>query len=165
MLVVGGTGRVGRRVVARLASLGVRVRVLTRDPNSPAAAELVAACPEGAAVEMVRGDVAEGDLSDDANLCEAVRGCTQVIACFGAQRIAKITDVFTRPEESDSTHPAAVNYRGVARLAAAAAEAGTVRRFVRVTGMSVGCVLFFFFLIFLASHPTTVRISTNVAPV
>ena len=138
MLVVGGTGRVGRRVVTRLNALGVRVRVLTRDPDSAAAAELVAACVDTArTLEMVRGDVVADDA---AGLRDAVAGCTQVVACFGAQRISKITDAlpFTRPDEDDPAHPAAVNYRGVARLAAAAAEAGTVRRFVRVTGMSVG---------------------------
>lgn len=157
VLVVGGTGRVGRRVVTRLAALGVRVRVLTRDPKSPAAAELIAACSQphpnasggggggggarargGAAVELVRGDVTDVTEGGEENLRRATQGCTQVIACFGAQRVAKITDVFTKPEDNDPAHPAAVNYRGVARLAAAAAAAGTVRRFVRVTGMSAG---------------------------
>ena len=115
---------------------GVRVRVLTRDTGSAAAAALLAACPTA---ELVRGDVTEdGEANGEESLREAMRGCTQVIACFGAQRVSKVTDVFTKPEEADPNHPAAVNCRGVARLAALAAEAGTVRRFVRVTGMSVG---------------------------
>ena len=139
VLVGGGAGRVGARVVRRLASAGARCRVLTRDPSSEAAAALRDACPPGT-VELARGDVTEPGPNGDAALAAACVGCTHVVACFGAQRISKIGDIvgLGAPESNDVTHPAAVNFRGVARLATAAAEAGTVRRLVRVTGMSVG---------------------------
>ena len=139
VLVVGGAGRVGARVVRRLASAGARCRVLTRDPSSEAAAALRDACPPGT-VELARGDVTEPGPNGDAALAAACVGCTHVVACFGAQRISKIGDIvgLGAPESNDVTHPAAVNFRGVARLATAAAKAGTVRRLVRVTGMSVG---------------------------
>ena len=139
VLVVGGAGRVGRRIVTRLTSSGCRCRVLTRDPSSSAASSLLDACPPGT-VELTRGDVTERGPEGDAALAAAIAGCTQVVACFGAQRLSKITDILGvgSPETNDRTHPAAVNHRGVARLAALAASAGTVRRFVRVTGMSVG---------------------------
>ena len=139
VLVVGGAGRVGRRIVTRLTSSGCRCRVLTRDPSSSAASSLLDACPPGT-VELARGDVTERGPEGDAALAAAIAGCTQVVACFGAQRLSKITDILGvgSPETNDRTHPAAVNHRGVARLAALAASAGTVRRFVRVTGMSVG---------------------------
>ena len=139
VLVVGGAGRVGARVVRRLASAGARCRVLTRDPSSKAATALRDACPPGT-VELARGDVTEPGPNGDAALAAALVGCTHVVACFGAQRISKIGDILGlgAPETNDVTHPAAVNFRGVARLATAAADAGTVRRFVRVTGMSVG---------------------------
>ena len=130
VLVVGGAGRVGARVVRRLAAMGVRVRVMTRDVHSPVAAELAAL-----GAEIVPGDVTD---PDPAPLARAVAGCTRVVACFGAQRVSKITDLFARPHETDPTHPAAVNHRGVRTLVDAAVAAGTVRRFVRVTGMSVG---------------------------
>ena len=129
----------GRRIVTRLTSSGCRCRVLTRDPSSSAAVSLLDACPPGT-VELTRGDVTEHGPEGDAALAAAIAGCTQVVACFGAQRLSKITDILGvgSPETNDRTHPAAVNHRGVARLAALAASAGTVRRFVRVTGMSVG---------------------------
>ena len=137
MLVVGGAGRVGSRLVSRLAASGVRVRVLTRDPTSDAARAL-ADRHAGDSVEIARGDVTDEDPTE---LVEAVRGCTRVVACFGAQRVTSpLADAFARPgpHVTDPAHPAAVNFRGVARLAKIAADAGTVRRFVRVTGMSVG---------------------------
>ena len=137
VLVVGGAGRVGSRLVSRLAASGVRVRVLTRDPTSDAARAL-ADRHSGDSVEIARGDVTDEDPTE---LVEAVRGCTRVVACFGAQRVTSpLADAFARPgpHVTDPTHPAAVNFRGVARLARIAADAGTVRRFVRVTGMSVG---------------------------
>ena len=113
--------------------------MLTRDPSSKAATALRDACPPGT-VELARGDVTEPGTNGDAALAAALVGCTHVVACFGAQRISKIGDILGlgAPETNDVTHPAAVNFRGVARLATAAAKAGTVRRFVRVTGMSVG---------------------------
>jgi uncharacterized protein YbjT (DUF2867 family) len=48
ILVVGGTGTVGRQVVSRLAVTGTRVRAMTRNPG-------VARLPEQ--VEVVRGDL------------------------------------------------------------------------------------------------------------
>ena len=119
VLVVGGAGRVGRRIVTRLTSSGCRCRVLTRDPSSSAASSLLDACPPGT-VELTRGDVTELGPEGDAALAAAIAGSTQVVACFGAQRLSKITDILGvgSPETNDATHPAAVNHRGVARLAA-----------------------------------------------
>lgn len=56
VLVVGGTGRVGREVLAELATTGAHVRALVRDPN---AAGLP---PE---IEVVRGDLADPDSLDE----------------------------------------------------------------------------------------------------
>jgi uncharacterized protein YbjT (DUF2867 family) len=63
--VVGGTGLLGRRVVAGIVAGEQKVRVLTRDANRPA----------DPGVEL-----AQGDLRDAASLAEAVAGCTTVIA-------------------------------------------------------------------------------------
>ena len=90
--------------------MGVRVRVMTRDVHSPVAAELAAL-----GAEIVPGDVTD---PDPAPLARAVAGCTRVVACFGAQRISKISDLFAKPHETDPTHPAAVNHRGVRALVA-----------------------------------------------
>jgi uncharacterized protein YbjT (DUF2867 family) len=48
ILVIGGTGNVGRHVVSQLAATGVRFRAMTRDPDS-------ARLPPG--VDVVRGDL------------------------------------------------------------------------------------------------------------
>ena len=48
ILVIGGTGNVGRRVVDQLAATGARVRAMTRNPD-------VADLPPQ--VEVVRGDL------------------------------------------------------------------------------------------------------------
>ena len=67
ILVAGGTGTLGTRVVRLLAGRGEAVRVLARDPagagQTPGTVELVA-----------------GDLRDPATLAPAVDGCTTVIS-------------------------------------------------------------------------------------
>lgn len=65
ILLVGGTGTLGRTVVARLAEEGHDLRVLTRDPRHT----------EGLATE-----VAVGDLRDVESLTEATRGCSVVVS-------------------------------------------------------------------------------------
>lgn len=71
VLVVGGTGRVGRIVVRKLLLRGYNVRVMCRDLNDEAAASMPSS------VEIVRGDV--GDLS----ACKrAVRGMDKVWPAF-----------------------------------------------------------------------------------
>jgi uncharacterized protein YbjT (DUF2867 family) len=62
ILLVGGTGTVGREIVKGLVARGLRPRVLTRDPDN--ARSLL-----GASVEVVRGD-----LMHPASLTDALRG-------------------------------------------------------------------------------------------
>ncbi len=108
IVVVGGTGELGRRVVARLVGRGLAVRVLTRDLAHGRAAlgEL------GGRVELV-----EADVRDPATLAPTVTGADTVIAAFqgfGGRAAGGI---------------AAVDRDGNRNLVAAAARAG-VRRFV-----------------------------------
>ena len=130
VLVVGGAGRVGRLVVERLVAEGRAVRVMTRDANSE---------PARALLQETKGDVevVVGDVGSEEDCRRATKGVKQCVACFGAQRIGKLSDLVSAPEETDARHPYSVNYLGVERLARCAEEAG-VERFVRVTGMSVG---------------------------
>jgi uncharacterized protein YbjT (DUF2867 family) len=68
ILVAGGTGRLGRLVVARLADRGIEVRVMTRDPAR-------AAGLAGPTVE-----VAKGDVRDSASLERATAGVDVVVS-------------------------------------------------------------------------------------
>ena len=67
VLVTGGTGNLGRLVVARLQSAGRDVRVLTRRPDAKV---------DG--VEIVRGDLAVGQ-----GVTAAVKGVSTVVHCAG----------------------------------------------------------------------------------
>jgi uncharacterized protein YbjT (DUF2867 family) len=65
ILVVGGTGRLGREIVTRLTASGHEVRVLTRD---------------AAHAERLGADVAVGDIRDAPTLTDATRGASVVIS-------------------------------------------------------------------------------------
>lgn len=100
VLVAGGTGTLGRQVVARLAARGLRVRVLTRDPAR-------ARPLEGAAVEVAMGDVRDP---------EAVGR-----AMTGAGTVVSAVHGFAGP---GAAGPEAVDWRGNLNLFRAAAAAG-----------------------------------------
>jgi uncharacterized protein YbjT (DUF2867 family) len=68
ILIAGGSGRLGTRVVTRLAAAGATVRVLTRDPTR-------ARHLDGVATEIVTGDVRDRACTD-----AAVRGVTTVVS-------------------------------------------------------------------------------------
>ncbi len=107
ILVVGATGMLGEPVARRLKDDGYRVRVLARDPGR-AHARL------GEGFEIVRGDVAE-----PGSLGRAVEGCFGVhISLRGGPD----------PESFE-----AVEHRGTANVAKAAARAG-VRRISYLSG-------------------------------
>ena len=110
IVVAGGTGTLGTRLVPRLAGQGLAIRVLTRDP---ARARHLA----GPGVEVVRGDV-----RDPVQVARAVRGaCTVVSAVHG----------FTGP---GGVCPASVDRAGNASLIGAAARAGATFVLVSVVG-------------------------------
>ena len=72
VLVLGGTGSIGRLVVTRLLELGDQPRVLTRNPDRPRRA-----LPDG--VEVVAGDLADG-----ASLTTALDRVDAVVLTHGA---------------------------------------------------------------------------------
>jgi len=100
ILVVGGTGLLGRDLASRFVAAGQQVRILTRD--SARAAGLAA-------------DIAVGDALDPNSVDEAVRGCRTVIAAMhgflGGRR----------------TGPWQVDGDGTANLVAAASAAGATK--------------------------------------
>ncbi len=110
--VTGGTGFLGRYVVAALADAGWRVRLLARrDPAHPMLA--------GVAFETVFGD-----LGDPAALSRLVRGASAVI------HLAGLVKARSRGEFL------AVNRDGAARLAAIVAREAAAARFVLVSSQA-----------------------------
>jgi uncharacterized protein YbjT (DUF2867 family) len=71
ILVAGGTGLLGRQVVARLVARNVPVRVLTRDATH-------ARLALGSLADRV--EIVTGDVRDRASLASAVRGVHTVVA-------------------------------------------------------------------------------------
>src|SRR3954452_12059852 len=104
ILVAGGTGRLGRLVVARLVAAGIDVRGLTRDPDR--AADLSVGAIE----------IAQGDVRDPSSIVRAMGGVTTVFSAVqGFAGTGHVT-------------PASVDRAGNMHLvdAAAAAEAHVV---------------------------------------
>jgi uncharacterized protein YbjT (DUF2867 family) len=114
IVVAGGTGTLGTRLVPRLAEAGLTVRVLTRDP---ARARHLA----GPGVEMVHGDV-----RDPARVARALRGADTVISAVHG---------FAGP---GGVSPASVDRAGNAHLVDAAARTGAAFVLVSVVGASPG---------------------------
>jgi NADH dehydrogenase len=110
IVVAGGTGTLGTRLVPRLAGQGLAVRVLTRDP---ARAQHLA----GQRVQVVCGDV-----RDPGSLAKAIRGAGTVISAVHG---------FAGP---GGVSPATVDRDGNAHLIGAAADAGAEFILVSVVG-------------------------------
>jgi uncharacterized protein YbjT (DUF2867 family) len=110
--VAGGTGRLGSRVVMRLAAAGLEVRVLTRDPMR---AQHLSTC----AAEVVTCDV-----RDRANLQAALQGVTVAVSAVHG---------FAGPGH---VSPASVDRDGNANLVDAAAEVGADVVMLSVVGAS-----------------------------
>ncbi len=114
MLLTGATGKVGSRLISRLAAHGFRVSALVRDAQRAKALL-------GADVELI-----EGDLLDPDSLAAAVDGMETIIHCAA----------FFRGATAEQAH--ATNDLGTRQLADAAVAAG-VRRFVFTsTGLVYG---------------------------
>jgi len=114
IVVAGGTGTLGTRLVPRLAGQGLAIRVLTRDP---ARARHLA----GPGVEVIRGDV-----RDPVQVARAVHGAGTVVSAVHG---------FTGP---GGVCPASVDRAGNASLIGAAARAGATFVLVSVVGAAPG---------------------------
>jgi uncharacterized protein YbjT (DUF2867 family) len=78
VLVTGGTGRLGRRVVRALAADGHSVRILSRRPAAP---------------PVPGADVFVADLGSGAGLAESVAGTSAVVHCATEPRRSRTVDV------------------------------------------------------------------------
>lgn len=113
ILVTGGTGFVGRAVVAALAEAGHVSRVLVRQPAAPRARELAGRFP----VELVAGDVLKPD-----TLRAALLGCEAVIHLVGI-----ISEVDQNTFENAHTQ--------ATRHLVGAAQVGGVKRFLHMSAL------------------------------
>jgi uncharacterized protein YbjT (DUF2867 family) len=112
IVVAGGTGTLGTRLVPRLTAQGQAVRLLTREP---ARAQHLA----GPGVDLVRGDV-----RDPRSVAEALDGASTVISAVHG---------FAGP---GGVSPASVDRAGNAHLIAAAANVGAAFVLMSVVGAS-----------------------------
>ena len=105
VLLVGGTGRTGQRVLVQLLSRGISVRVIVRSAQK---------LPAGAA-ENPNLAVVEADLLSlgDEDLLRHVRGCDAVISCLG--HVISLKGVFGPPRDL-VTRATTGLWRGIAAL-------------------------------------------------
>lgn len=89
VLLVGGTGRTGGRVLEQLLQRGVRVRAIVRD-----AKRIPLAVTRNPDLTLIEADLLS--LGDDA-LREHLRGCEAVISCLG--HVLTFRGVFGRPRD------------------------------------------------------------------
>lgn len=141
-LVVGATGRVGRRVVQKLLVEDKPVRALCRDPAKAAAIFGTATSLEYPNLEVIQADLGRYDEYEEV-LDKAVNGCDCIISVMGVVRFAKLTDflpwrLFRADVSSwaDRDHPYYGNYLGQKKLIELA-EKHRVQRFVRLTGLGL----------------------------
>lgn len=108
VLLIGGTGPLGRQIIGAAAGAGMDLRVLARNP-----AKLT-----GLGVAAVKGDVL-----DPASLVSAMEGVTTVISALGTPLILK--------------GPVTLLSEGTRNIVAAMKQAGA-RRLLCITGMGAG---------------------------
>lgn len=89
VLLVGGTGRTGQRVLEQLLSCGISVRVIVRS-----AQKLPAGASENSKLTVIEADLLS--LSDE-DLLRQVRGCDAVISCLG--HVTSLKGVFGPPRD------------------------------------------------------------------
>lgn len=114
VLVTGGSGFVGGRLIQHMKSLGWHVRALARSPQAERR------------VASLGAEAVPGDLDDLPALTHAVQGCEAVL------HVAAVFKLWGTREEFEQA-----NVAGTRNLLAAATAASSVRRFVQVGAAAV----------------------------
>ncbi|MHB1326039.1 MAG: NAD(P)-dependent oxidoreductase [Thermoleophilia bacterium] len=89
VLLVGGTGRTGQRVLEQLLSRGISVRIIVRSPQ-----KLPVGATENSKLTVVEADLLS--LSDEA-LQRQIRDCDAVISCLG--HVTSLRGIFGPPRD------------------------------------------------------------------
>jgi nucleoside-diphosphate-sugar epimerase len=147
ILVVGATGKVGRKVVEQLLSVDRQMPVRALVRNLEKAEELFADYLSSTTADKNKLELVVCDLStaDSDSLEAAVQGCEAIISVSGAMRFSKLTDflpwhLFQQDASrwcSDTSHPYYSNYQAQ-KLLIDLASKHKCSRFVRLTGLSSG---------------------------
>lgn len=126
VLVIGGTGRIGRNVVPKLLKKGYDVKVLVRSKEKAFFIK-----------ELKGAKLVEGDVTNMDSLVNACEGCGTIIDVHGMSpsRFTKPWDLFVHPKNL-GYHPYNVNYQGVKKILAAMAI-NRCTKLVRITGSLV----------------------------
>jgi uncharacterized protein YbjT (DUF2867 family) len=132
VLVVGGTGRTGRRLVHRLLE-DPRIAEVTTVVRSADKAQLVLGHEQE---HEDRLNIVVGDLTDVGAWADKLDGVSQIVTAVSCG-LSTDPAVVLGARESPSPLPADVDGDGIAQLATAAKEHG-VQRFVAVTTASAG---------------------------
>jgi len=139
VLLIGGTGRLGRAVARKLVAAGVETTLLVR--GSPRKLP-----PPLDGLRTVVGDVTDVESLRSAF---ATGGFDSVISTHGVTppRFSKLRDLLPGFSDKDLQHPKNVNLRGVENILTVMREFKT-RKLVRITGALVGNSNSLFALIF-----------------
>lgn len=136
ILVAGGTGRLGSLLVSQLATSGLDVRVLTRDPR------------RASHLSGVATEIASGDVRDRPSIERAMVGVSTVVsAVHGFAGPGRVT-------------PASVDRAGNANLVDAAATAGADVVLMSVVGASAHSPM----ELFRAKHDAEAHLRASGAP-
>jgi uncharacterized protein YbjT (DUF2867 family) len=118
ILVAGGTGTLGSRVVRKLLKRGEEVRIMTRDPEGTRASELRAL-----GAEVLRGDVCDARSMD-----AAMRGIDALVVSVHA---------LADPRDARTNNPESCDHDGVMAMLGAAKSAGVTQVvYVSIAGAS-----------------------------
>lgn len=137
VLVIGGTGRVGSKIVSDLLHKGVDTHVLVRN------------LPQARTNPRLGGAILHpGDINNAQDVIKASSGCDAIIAVHGPRpvRFRKLTDLFVHPKH-DANHPYNLYYLGTKRILLAM-EINKIPKLVRLTGSLVGKSAFLPFVAF-----------------
>ena len=162
--IVGGLGRVGKILTKKIiennddsdSNNNNDLIVFTRDLGSKESEDIKEYFSSKFSSATTRDadapvyDLREMDVAKatEEEMIEKLKDCDVVVGCFGAQRMSTAFDSMTRQEDRDLKHPKFVNFLAVKKLARASRKVGC-KRFVRVTGMSVGYSAFDFIAVLL----------------